>query len=96
MKICIYLLATLTFSGCDFNRENCNLKSYKEIRLWPVNVSLKLPAYRIVDSLKFGNETILSYNIKSIDSSLDAIALVSSSDEVRPVALNLNQQMVVQ
>lgn len=95
-KIYIYILTALAFAGCNFNRENCNLENYQQIKLWPVNVSLKLPAYRIVDSLKLGQETILSYNIKSIDGTLDATALVSSGEEERPTDLSLNQQMVFQ
>jgi hypothetical protein len=97
MKIYIYLLTTIAFSCCNANRENCNLKGYMEIKLRPVNVSLKLPAYRIVDSLRFGKETVLSYNIKSIDSTVDAIALVSSDyDEEAVTDTNLNQRMYFQ
>jgi len=97
-KMIKYLLAALALAACDSKREDCSLLSSGQLTLWPVNASFKLPAYKIADSLSYGKETILTYDIASIDSLITVRASVISLEESppRPIAWDINQKMVFQ
>jgi hypothetical protein len=82
--------------SCGIKKAECQIRDFKEVNLWPVNASLKLPPFRIVDSMSFDKKTILSYNIKSLDSLIDVVAFVESHEEYLPADLDIDQQMLFQ
>ena len=79
---------------CNSQKSNCEQSNSEELKLWPINASFKLPPYLITDSTKFGKETILNYNIKSIDSSLNVIASIKNYENPPPAQFDLKQHML--
>ena len=97
-KMIKYLLVALALAACSSKRESCSLPSPEQVKLWPVSASFVLPPYRIADSISYGKETILTYNIASIDSLITVRASVLSLEEnlSQPIAWDIDQKMLFQ
>jgi hypothetical protein len=77
MKVSNWSFIALLILACSPKKENCAIDTFADLSLYPVNTNLRLPPYKIVDSLKYGNgETILNYKIKAIDSTVELIAFI--------------------
>ena len=79
-----YLVIVDLLISCNRNQQDCFHGNFKELNLWPVGATVKLPPYKIIDSVKFGYETLMSYRIKSNDSLLDMNVFVIEEKNQRP------------
>lgn len=64
--------------ACGSERQSCDVNNLQELNLYPVQCIIKLPAYKIVDSMRYDDKTILSYDLKSFDSSISANCFIKS------------------
>jgi hypothetical protein len=66
-----FFVVFLFISSCSVNSRVCNMDSFDELYLHPVNCRLKLPKFLILDSVRYDNDLLLSYVIQSEDSLLN-------------------------
>ena len=67
------------------------------LRLKPVNIDIGLPAYKIVDSSRYGDgRTILNYKIMSKDSLLQAIVFIDDYKDYTTSQQNLERIAAMQ
>lgn len=95
-KIFNSVVGAIFLISCSSRKQNCDIMSLKELTLYPVNAVLKLPPYKVVDTSIFDTQTILNYNIKTVDSSLNLIAFVYSYENEPAASFSLNDRMSFQ
>jgi hypothetical protein len=59
----------------ESSKQECNVSTLKSLNIYPVNSVLKLPPFIITDSTQIGT-SILTYNIKGVDSSFTGAVIV--------------------
>lgn len=71
------VLVNVLLLSCKDNGQYCRQGVFNELVIAPIHVVLKIPSYKILDSVIYGNgRTLLNYRIRTIDSSLDIIVFV--------------------
>ena len=97
MKLIKYtIVSSILLLSCNSKKIDCKQNNFKSLKLWPVNTDLLLPEYKLVDTIKYGTETLLTYNIKSVGSLININAFVISHENDNPAGLDINHIMVVQ
>lgn len=76
VPVCI---ATIFFLSCDTNNGKCGSSKIEELVLPKVNTILKLPAYVVIDTVRYGDsDNIFHSEVMSLDSSLLLLAGIKS------------------
>jgi hypothetical protein len=96
MNINYIWLITLLLLGCNSKERDCDVSEFRELNLYPVNVILKIPKYKFVDSIVYNKETIINYKVMTLDSSLTLIAFVDSYEKDTNSLVSINQIMIFQ
>src|SRR5438105_11066595 len=92
-----WLIVLLLTVSCNYKEDVICSKGFKELNLYPVNTKFNIPPYIIKDSVIYGDASkILSYKIKSIDSSFSMYVFIDNHEKDPDVSLDLDRIATVQ
>ncbi len=90
-----WIIFLLLIVSCNYKRQILCSEGFKELNLYPVNTTLNIPPFIITDSVIYGGmNKILSYKIKSIDTSFSVYVFIDNHE--KDVSLDLNHIATVQ
>jgi hypothetical protein len=92
----IWIVALLPLLSFCSSKIDCDISSFRDLTLHPIHCSLRIPAYRIIDSVRYDLQTILSYNIKTSDSLVSINCFIKSYENDRNALFNIFQEMAFQ
>jgi len=93
IKAITFIMLSIALLSCNLKKRGCSSAYFENIDLWPVNVTLKVPSYKIVDSTRFGSENILNYRASSTDSTLKMYFTITSYKDIRPIGIDITHEM---
>ena len=72
------------------------MPGFKELNLYPVSSTLRMPDYKVTDSIRYDAQTILNYTIKSVDSLLNMNCFIKSYENDPDAKLDIIATMMFQ
>jgi hypothetical protein len=73
-----FIIVLMALLSCNSKKEICRIANFQDVNLYPVDVILRMPPYRILDSMRFDTQTLLNYKIITIDTALESYILIKS------------------
>jgi hypothetical protein len=95
MKISIIIsLILIQVISCNENKEICDTTRFKELKMYPIQFTLKVPEYKVTDSTRFGGkENIYDIKIRTLDSNLIIFASLTNYTTYVDESFNINYRM---
>jgi hypothetical protein len=94
IRLIVVIAIAMSMFTCNTKRQACDTTNFKELSLYPVNTVLKLPAYIIDDTIRYGDlSNIFEYKVKSTDSSIIVYAGVKSYEQNPDAMPDINHRM---